>query len=73
MYWQILEAEGMAVPEEVSRILQVVSQYLQDPCPITRSVSTSCTDGQPYLQNSAETESDQVRCAYSTSADVFSI
>ncbi|KAI7801877.1 LON peptidase N-terminal domain and RING finger protein 1 [Triplophysa rosa] len=55
----ILEAEGMAVPEEVSRILQVVSQYLQDPCPITRSVSPSCTDGQRYLHNSAETESDQ--------------
>ncbi|KAA0709431.1 RING finger protein 1 [Triplophysa tibetana] len=55
----ILEAEGMAVPEEVSRILQVVSQFLQDPCPITRSVSPSCTDGQRYLHNSAETESDQ--------------
>lgn len=66
IYLQILEAEGMAVPEEVPRILHVVSEYLQDPCPITRSVSPSCTDGQRYLHNSAETESDQVRCAYST-------
>ncbi|KAG7517917.1 LON peptidase N-terminal domain and RING finger protein 1-like [Solea senegalensis] len=32
---KILEAEGMAVPEEVSCILQVVSEYLKEPCPIT--------------------------------------
>uniref|UniRef100_A0A3Q3LWV9 LON peptidase N-terminal domain and ring finger 4 n=1 Tax=Mastacembelus armatus TaxID=205130 RepID=A0A3Q3LWV9_9TELE len=32
---KILEAEGMEVPEEVSCILQVVSEYLKEPCPIT--------------------------------------
>uniref|UniRef100_UPI003AAD150C LON peptidase N-terminal domain and RING finger protein 1 isoform X2 n=1 Tax=Centroberyx gerrardi TaxID=166262 RepID=UPI003AAD150C len=32
---KILEAEGMAVPEEVPCILQVVSEYLNGPCPIT--------------------------------------
>ena len=32
---QILEAEGMAVPEEGPCILQVVSEYLKEPCPIT--------------------------------------
>ncbi|KAM3866535.1 LON peptidase N-terminal domain and RING finger protein 1 [Diretmus argenteus] len=32
---KILEAEGLPVPEEVSRILQVVSEHLKDPCPIT--------------------------------------
>ncbi|XP_067104320.1 LON peptidase N-terminal domain and RING finger protein 1 [Osmerus mordax] len=32
---KILEAEGMAVPEEVHCILQVVSEYLKEPCPIT--------------------------------------
>lgn len=38
--WQILEAEGMAVPDEASCILQLVSEYLKGPCPIT-SVSDS--------------------------------
>ncbi|KAF4104812.1 LON peptidase N-terminal domain and RING finger protein 1 [Onychostoma macrolepis] len=55
---KILEAEGMAVPEEVSRILHVVSEYLQDPCPITSSVSPSCPDGQRYSHNNAEGQSD---------------
>lgn len=55
----ILEAEGMAVPEEVPRILHVVSEYLQEPCPITSSVSPSCTDGLRYLHNTSETDSDQ--------------
>ncbi|XP_035505465.2 LON peptidase N-terminal domain and RING finger protein 1 [Scophthalmus maximus] len=32
---KILEAEGMAVPEEGSCILQVLSEYLKEPCPIT--------------------------------------
>ncbi|XP_071373790.1 LON peptidase N-terminal domain and RING finger protein 1 isoform X2 [Centroberyx affinis] len=32
---KILEAEGIAVPEEVPCILQVVSEYLKGPCPIT--------------------------------------
>ncbi|KAL7394980.1 hypothetical protein ABVT39_008145 [Epinephelus coioides] len=32
---KILEAEGMAVPDEVPCILQVVSEYLKGPCPIT--------------------------------------
>lgn len=35
LQWQILEAEGVAVPEEVPCILQVVSEYLKEPCPIT--------------------------------------
>ncbi|XP_031158371.1 LON peptidase N-terminal domain and RING finger protein 1 isoform X1 [Sander lucioperca] len=37
---KILEAEGMAVPDEASCILQLVSEYLKGPCPIT-SVSDS--------------------------------
>ncbi|XP_034738886.1 LON peptidase N-terminal domain and RING finger protein 1 isoform X2 [Etheostoma cragini] len=32
---KILEAEGVAVPDEASCILQVVSEYLKGPCPIT--------------------------------------
>lgn len=32
---QILETEGVAVPEEVSCMLQVVSEYLKEACPIT--------------------------------------
>uniref|UniRef100_A0A3Q0S534 LON peptidase N-terminal domain and ring finger 4 n=1 Tax=Amphilophus citrinellus TaxID=61819 RepID=A0A3Q0S534_AMPCI len=32
---KILEAEGVSVPEEVPCILQVVSEYLKEPCPIT--------------------------------------
>lgn len=32
---QILEAEGMLVPEELSCILQLVSEHLREPCPIT--------------------------------------
>lgn len=55
---KILEAEGMAVPEEVPRILHVVSEYLQDPCPITSSVSPSCTDAQRYSHTNAEGQSD---------------
>uniref|UniRef100_A0A671Q1D6 LON peptidase N-terminal domain and ring finger 1 n=1 Tax=Sinocyclocheilus anshuiensis TaxID=1608454 RepID=A0A671Q1D6_9TELE len=43
--------KGMAVPEEVPRILHVVSEYLQDPCPITSSISPSCPDGQRYFHN----------------------
>ncbi|RXN07373.1 LON peptidase N-terminal domain and RING finger 1-like protein [Labeo rohita] len=55
---KILEAEGMAVPEEVPRILHVVSEFLQDPCPITSSVSPSCPDGQRYSHSNAEGQSD---------------
>ncbi|KAM4621258.1 LON peptidase N-terminal domain and RING finger protein 1 [Polymixia lowei] len=32
---KILESEGMVVPEEVPRVLQAVSEYLNDPCAIT--------------------------------------
>uniref|UniRef100_A0A3Q3IS34 Uncharacterized protein n=1 Tax=Monopterus albus TaxID=43700 RepID=A0A3Q3IS34_MONAL len=32
---KILEAEGVAVPEEVPCILQVLCEYLKEPCPIT--------------------------------------
>ncbi|XP_069026874.1 LON peptidase N-terminal domain and RING finger protein 1 [Embiotoca jacksoni] len=32
---KILETVGMSVPEEVPCILQVVSEYLKEPCPIT--------------------------------------
>ncbi|KAF7666133.1 hypothetical protein LDENG_00119550 [Lucifuga dentata] len=32
---KILEVEGLAVPEEVSCILQVVSEYLKEACPVT--------------------------------------
>uniref|UniRef100_A0A3P9HFN6 LON peptidase N-terminal domain and ring finger 1 n=1 Tax=Oryzias latipes TaxID=8090 RepID=A0A3P9HFN6_ORYLA len=37
---KILEVEGVAVPEDVPRILQVVSDYLKASCPIT-SLSSS--------------------------------
>lgn len=32
---KILEVEGMSVPDEVSCMLQMVSEYLKEPCPIT--------------------------------------
>ncbi|KAM9741289.1 LON peptidase N-terminal domain and RING finger protein 1 [Menidia menidia] len=32
---KILELEGIAMPEEVTCALQVVSEYLKEPCPIT--------------------------------------
>lgn len=35
LQWQILEAEGVEVPEEMPCILQAVSEYLKEPCPIT--------------------------------------
>lgn len=37
---QILEAEGMLVPEELSCILQLVSEHLKEPCPITNLSDT---------------------------------
>uniref|UniRef100_W5JY51 LON peptidase N-terminal domain and ring finger 4 n=1 Tax=Astyanax mexicanus TaxID=7994 RepID=W5JY51_ASTMX len=42
---EVLEAEGVAVPDEVPRILHVVAEYLRDPCPITSSVGPSHTEG----------------------------
>uniref|UniRef100_A0A672N3P3 LON peptidase N-terminal domain and RING finger protein 1-like n=1 Tax=Sinocyclocheilus grahami TaxID=75366 RepID=A0A672N3P3_SINGR len=60
---KILEAEGMAVPEEVPRMLQAVSEYLQDLCPITSTVSPSCPDGQRYSHNNTEGQSDPVQNA----------
>lgn len=39
---QILEAEGMLVPDELSCILQLVTEHLKEPCPIT---SLSGTQG----------------------------
>uniref|UniRef100_A0A3P8X375 LON peptidase N-terminal domain and ring finger 4 n=1 Tax=Cynoglossus semilaevis TaxID=244447 RepID=A0A3P8X375_CYNSE len=41
---QILEAEGVTVPEDVSCILQVVSEYLKEPCPITKTESKGRRD-----------------------------
>ncbi|XP_026081456.1 LON peptidase N-terminal domain and RING finger protein 1-like [Carassius auratus] len=60
---KILEAEGMAVPEEVPRMLHVVSEYLQDLCPITSSVSPLCPDAQRYSHNDTEGQSDPVQNA----------
>lgn len=37
---QILEAEGMLVPDELSCILQLVSEHLKEPCPITNLSGT---------------------------------
>lgn len=48
MCWQILEAEGVAVPEELSCMLQVVSEYLKEPCPIT---SLSGSQGPAYHED----------------------
>lgn len=42
---EILEAEGVAIPDEVPHILHVVAEYLRDPCPITSSVGPSHTEG----------------------------
>uniref|UniRef100_A0A8C6TIQ2 LON peptidase N-terminal domain and ring finger 1 n=1 Tax=Neogobius melanostomus TaxID=47308 RepID=A0A8C6TIQ2_9GOBI len=42
---EILEAEGVAVPEEVPGMLQVVSEYLKEPFPIT---SLSSSQGPAY-------------------------
>ncbi|KAJ8337672.1 hypothetical protein SKAU_G00366380 [Synaphobranchus kaupii] len=36
---QILEAEGVAVPDATPRLLQVVSEYLRDPCHIISSMA----------------------------------
>ncbi|XP_063046733.1 LON peptidase N-terminal domain and RING finger protein 1 isoform X2 [Engraulis encrasicolus] len=41
---KILEAEGMSVPDEVPEILQLVSDFLQQPCPITSSVDSQQGD-----------------------------
>lgn len=45
---KILEAEGVAVPEELSCMLQVVSEYLKEPCPIT---SLSGSQGPAYHED----------------------
>ncbi|KAL4631284.1 LON peptidase N-terminal domain and RING finger protein 1-like [Arapaima gigas] len=42
---KILEAEGVQVPEEVPRLLQLVSERLRDSSPITSSVSRALRDG----------------------------
>lgn len=45
---KILEAEGVAVPEELPCILQVVSEYLKEPFPIT---SLSSSQGPAYHES----------------------
>uniref|UniRef100_A0AAY5K042 LON peptidase N-terminal domain and ring finger 1 n=1 Tax=Esox lucius TaxID=8010 RepID=A0AAY5K042_ESOLU len=48
---KILEAEGMSVPEEVPRILQVVSEYIKEPCPPITSLSPAApTHSQTHPQ-----------------------
>ncbi|XP_029113437.1 LON peptidase N-terminal domain and RING finger protein 1 isoform X1 [Scleropages formosus] len=42
---KVLEAEGVQVPEDVPRLLQLVSERLRDPSPITSSVSPTIRDG----------------------------
>lgn len=61
---QILEMEGMAVPEEVSRILHVVAEYLKDPCPITSSVGPSLNEGLQCPRKLLEERADceEVKC-----------
>ncbi|KAJ8406088.1 hypothetical protein AAFF_G00309760 [Aldrovandia affinis] len=54
---KILEAEGMTVPEEMPRLLRVVSEYLRDPCPITSSVGSSYGDS-PRLSPDDERDGD---------------
>ncbi|KAM9850367.1 LON peptidase N-terminal domain and RING finger protein 1 [Aulostomus maculatus] len=43
---KILEAEGVAVPEETSSIMELLSEYLKAPYPIT---SLSCSQGPAYI------------------------
>ncbi|KAJ8254715.1 hypothetical protein GJAV_G00196360 [Gymnothorax javanicus] len=38
---RMLESEGMSVPEETPRLLRAVSEYLQNPSPVTSSVAPS--------------------------------
>ncbi|KAM7389486.1 hypothetical protein PAMP_023462 [Pampus punctatissimus] len=45
---KILEAEGMTVPEEVSCILQMLSEYLKEPCPITSLSGQGPTHTDPH-------------------------
>lgn len=45
---KILEAEGVAVPEELACMLEVVSEYLKEPCPIT---SLSGSQGPAYHED----------------------
>uniref|UniRef100_A0A3Q3FF10 LON peptidase N-terminal domain and ring finger 4 n=1 Tax=Labrus bergylta TaxID=56723 RepID=A0A3Q3FF10_9LABR len=55
---KILEAEGMAVPDEVSCILQVVSEYLKEPCPIT---SLSVSQGKMLKDKSVPLQGSKVK------------
>ncbi|XP_068181629.1 LON peptidase N-terminal domain and RING finger protein 1 [Antennarius striatus] len=50
---KILESEGIVVPDEVSCILQVASEYLKQPCPIT-----SLSGSQGLAQHPHEVEGE---------------
>lgn len=52
---QILEVEGMSVPDEVSCMLQMVSEYLKEPCPIT---SLSGSQGPSPCEGLKQTQAD---------------
>ncbi|XP_028816469.1 LON peptidase N-terminal domain and RING finger protein 1-like [Denticeps clupeoides] len=41
----ILEAEGMVVPDDVPQILQLVSEFLSGPCPVTSLMPSAQGDG----------------------------
>ncbi|XP_056129310.1 LON peptidase N-terminal domain and RING finger protein 1 [Lampris incognitus] len=53
---KILEADGVVVPEEVPRILQVVSEYLRGPCAIT---SLSCSQGTAQAEGLKPPQGDE--------------
>ncbi|XP_036404912.1 LON peptidase N-terminal domain and RING finger protein 1 [Megalops cyprinoides] len=53
----ILEVDGVTMPEDTARLLQVVWEYLRDPCPITSSVGPSQGDG-PRLARDEEVDGD---------------
>ncbi|KAJ0002370.1 hypothetical protein NQD34_007519 [Periophthalmus magnuspinnatus] len=61
---KILEAEGVAVPEELPGMLQVVSEYLKEPYPIT-----SLTGSQGPHPRGAEGQSDARRGAAQVKQD----
>ncbi|MEQ2193485.1 hypothetical protein XENOCAPTIV_030009, partial [Xenoophorus captivus] len=59
---KVLQVEGIAVPEEVPCILQLVSEYLKEPCPITTlSGSQAPTQGETKPANVERTEAHKMK------------
>ncbi|XP_027864754.1 LON peptidase N-terminal domain and RING finger protein 1 [Xiphophorus couchianus] len=59
---KVLQVEGIAVPEEVPCILQLVSEFLTDPCPITTlSGSQAPTQGEAMHPNVDRREAHKMK------------